>query len=537
LAIGLAVAIAMGPGSGLAATLYWQGPDNAGADGNWQTASNWSTNTVPASADTVNIGNSTSGHPGTGTSTIHTGVLGTTGNMTLGNNLGDTGTLNVYGNLTDTSTAILIGNSGVGVLNVFSGGSVNMSAASSSIPVKLGATSTGAGTINLYAGGTISITRAVGLTVGYLGGSGATGMINQTGGSFVTTTGALLVESGSYNLAGGTLYSAGAETVGFLAPASFTQGGTTINTFVNGLTVGYTTGAKGTYSLLGGSLLGWQLNGATTPPFFYINVGSNGGTGTFYMGDANGTGTIGETGTGTRQVGLIVRVDSTSAGTFRGWGNVGLGGALINNGIVIADGYGTDRTLDMSTFSSVDLNGTQTITNTTNNGWFAKNHGKLVLPSLSVTADGNYAWGGVGGLNSVNNVQMDFHSVSTPGSLSVALLSADRTDVPTGLTSVIGVWQFTPTSLQFGSVDLTFRYDDAAAAALSVDPNTLNLYHYDGTNWVLVGGTTIDTTNKLLTATGLTSFSEYAIAVPEPATMTLLVMGGLSLLLRRRRDH
>jgi hypothetical protein len=101
----------------------------------------------------------------------------------------------------------------------------------------------------------------------------------------------------------------------------------------------------------------------------------------------------------------------------------------------------------------------------------------------------------------------------TPGGLSVALLSPDRADVPAGRTNPIGVWAFNPEALKFDSASLTFCYDAAKAGSLRLDPNSLKLYGYNGSGWVLIPTNPCDTVNDLLTTTaGLPSFcDDYAI--------------------------
>jgi fibronectin-binding autotransporter adhesin len=540
----LAMGLLSGTADAAATARTWVGSDNAGADGSFNTATFWAPTGVPVAGDTILIGNSTSSAGlATGTATILAGNAASVGILTLGNNLGDSGTLNLNGGtLTVTGAAagsVNIGNNGTGTINVNSSGLLNFSGTTSTVPVKLGAGATGAGNLTIAPGGAVTIARAAGVTLGWLGVSGATGTVNQTGGTFTTSIGPIAVESGSYTLSGGTVYSAGTESVGTIKTATFTQTDGR-NTFTNGLNVGVNAGT-GTYSLSGGTLFGQRLAIAQNIAIG-ATEGTNGGSsvGTFLFGNSAGTGTIAETGGQTTHIGMAIRFDAAASGTFRGWGVVGLQGPMVNNGNVIADGYGTDRSLDMSSFASVDLNGTQTFANTTTNGWHAQDHGALILPALNVTGAGSYSWGGAGVLNRVNNVQLTFDSVTTPGALVGSLLSVDRTDVPTGLVDPIGVWSFTPTNLQFGTVSLAFRYDEAAAAALSLDESTLHLYHYDGTDWVLVAGTTLDTANNVLTATGLTSFSDYAIAesvVPEPATVSLLVLGGLGMLAARKRKR
>ena len=80
--------------------------------------------------------------------------------------------------------------------------------------------------------------------------------------------------------------------------------------------------------------------------------------------------------------------------------------------------------LDLSSFSSV----TNTIANTTNNGWFAINGGQLKLPTINVTGDGTYVWGGSDHL--VNAARLTFSGVSGPGTFDVSVFATDNPLVP-----------------------------------------------------------------------------------------------------------
>lgn len=137
----------------------------------------------------------------------------------------------------------------------------------------------------------------------------------------------------------------------------------------------------------------------------------------------------------------------------------------------------------------------------------------------------------------VNSVRMDFVNISSGSDLSIFLLAADHADVPQTPSGweFIGVWQFDSLGdLGFDSVDLTFRYDDAMSSSLGLDEDDLTVFHYNGANWVDVTGT-IDIGNNLIYANDISSFSHFAVgAVPEPATLALVALGGLVL---RRRDY
>ena len=214
---------------------------------------------------------------------------------------------------------------------------------------------------------------------------------------------------------------------------------------------------------------------------------------------------------------------------------VGLTGALDNNRVVIAKSFDSaDATLDMSSFGSVN----NTEENTSANGWYATNHGKLILPSVAVDGDGSYNWGEAsadGTIDLVNSMSVTLSGAGS-GDLDVALLATDRSDViGDDDMTFIGVWDVS-TDATFSGAVLTMRYDDALAASLSIDEADLQLFHYTGGNWVDVSGS-IDTTNNWITSSSVGSFSQFAVGIPEPATLAVLLIGGCLSLLGRHRNR
>jgi hypothetical protein len=375
------------------------------------------------------------------------------------------------------------------------------------------------GTYELRGSGQLSASNVY---VGYWG----PGTFTQSGGTNTISSNLIvgndLEAAGTYSLSFGLL-SANIANIGYADSGVFIQTGGT-NAISNNLSLGSLPGSSGTYDLAGG-----LLTFSTSSVGASLTIGDS-GSAVFHFGNANGTGTINEVGSGCG-VSMTVRNNSIASGTLQGWGSMALSGTLTNNGRIMADGYGTNRTLDLSTFSSVG----RTITNTGNNGYFAQNHGKLALPLISVaTGSPTTNWGqspSDATTDLVNSVHLAFTNVTTSGSLNIALLATDRTDVPAFSGTLLDVWDFEPCGgLAFGSANLTIRYDDALAARLGVGEDQLHVYHLSGGGWDDVTSS-IDTTNNWISANGVTSFSMYAVGVvPEPSAFVLLGIGVLSLL-------
>jgi hypothetical protein len=306
---------------------------------------------------------------------------------------------------------------------------------------------------------------------------------------------------------------------------------------VTSLYLGVTKTGRGMYQLTGGELRVAASPAGPDSPVHSIEVGGA-GEAIFYLGNLDTTGIISQTAGG--GVDLTVGGIRTAVGTLRGWGDVRLTGRLANNGQIVADGYGQNRVLDLSTFATVG----NAFQYRGGKGWYAVNHGRLALPALHVAPGTNtYTWGNAADddLSLVNSARLTFHDATGEGVVKIALLALDRNDIPqfpAGHT-VIGVWEYDQSGFAApGGTDLLVRYDDALAAARGLDENVLKLWKHDVDGWHRLDfdeSFVRDPDNHtLFVHTGMDGVNFFAVSAPEPGTAGLLA-GGIAVLLTRRR--
>ncbi len=276
----------------------------------------------------------------------------------------------------------------------------------------------------------------------------------------------------------------------------------------------YNTGAFGTWNLHGGSLEVSYANAGA------IILGSAANSvGTFNIGNAAGCGILTQ---GVAGVGLTV--GNSGVGYLRGWSDGGAGNRLhltgsltLRTGQVAADGYGTDRTLDLTSFSGVINSLDNPLAGTS--GWYAVNRGELRLPPIAVTGNNTYYWGEQGDLDLVNAARLAFTGAS--GTLTGKLFAVDHGAVPpTGAIRAISIHDFAVGGMT--ACTLAIRYDHAAAAAFpGADEARLNLYRWNGGAWVKLAAS-VDTTTRTITAAGLTQLGRFMIGMPTPGTILIV---------------
>jgi len=300
--------------------------------------------------------------------------------------------------------------------------------------------------------------------------------------------------------------------------------------------LGYAWFSTGTVYLTGGKL--HAASDAGDGLFVgYGHQGSDGSNteGRLYLSDSNGTTQL-ELGNGD----LVVRDQAGAVGTIRGWMTniVWTGtGNLENNGRIIADGDGNDRTLKISGYTSF-ANPIDNVSFTDTSGWYAENGGKLVLKPLTVAVGNNdYNWGEASGdstIDLVNSMRMAFSNVAVQRTVTGSLLATDRTDIPSmsgNLQQVLTIWHLgADAALTFDSLILSVRYDENARVAAGIPTGKLQLFKSTGGAWSQLP-TTITTAQggqspiaqATITSLGGDNTSTYfALGRPPAGTLVLI---------------
>jgi len=123
---------------------------------------------------------------------------------------------------------------------------------------------------------------------------------------------------------------------------------------------------------------------------------------------------------------------------------------------------------------------------------------------------------------------VNFTATSMPASDLDALTLLD------GGESLLGAWQFSLGGSGYSLGDPVYLSFPVADGILTSD---LQVWHWDGTNWSAFPAGDLNISQGYANFT-VTSFSGYAVSVPEPSTLALLGMGAVGLLAyawRRRR--
>jgi hypothetical protein len=457
----------------------------AGADRSWLNTNNWSGHTLPTSSDNATIywGQTAEvSAPGAVCSQLDMGAgyLGT-----------KDGNLEISGGDLTVAGYMIVGeyNNGTGIVHQ-TGGTVNV--------------------------GNLSLGEYEPLAYGYY--ELVDGVISSSGSTFVNNNSRLVqrggtnysagytcINNGTYDLTNGLLKTGagGRVLVGNRATgvAVLNQSGGTIEVGSGIIEIGagpQAGGGTGIYNFVSGSLV-------TT----YLYVGGDGwwnNVGIMNMGNGSTSPVVQSA---TVHLGTGSGYTNSCYGAINGWGAFKSCGIYLHAGYVVADGYGTDRTLDCSTSSFDNNDGSLS----SNSAFRAQNHGRLLARSFAVS-DGTYYWpdmpsAGTNAFNPTNSIKMALTGGS--GTLTGALLAADHSSVSNGLKRPIGVWDFSGAT--FSSCALTIRYDANMAAQMRHNEGDLRVRQYKDGAWRDIT-VSVDTANKLISATAINPLTQIAVDVP-----------------------
>jgi len=425
-----------------------------------------------------------------------------------------TGTLNIAGGLvTGTQWNIGVGSGGVGTVNVSSGTFAPRGG------LLLGGTvggTGGSGTLNItggLVGDTAFIGTALAASSSIASGTGSTGLVTITNGTFATSSGlnignvgsgTVTLNSGGYLKAGDTILGKGSAAQGTLSLLSGTAlGASTV--VVGGTGSGVLT--------VNGSL--YQTRNSTIGE----SVGSNGTvtvTSGTWLNNASGIGNeiqgylvVGGSGTGSLTInnGGYVTVSGTFSRGANGTFALNQGGTLQ---IGSADGNNNPFTTASGTSGVLvgDLNYAGTLK-------FAQNTNGLGGSNVSTYADdlsgtGDLIKTGTGTLNLAGNNSYTGGTTIEQGRLSLGSANAIGT---TGTISFSTSGTVAPGALQFmagNTTDYSARFSDAANQRYAVDSNSLDVTL--ASDLTSVGGSFTKYGAGSVTLTGANTFTTGSVA-------------------------
>ena len=409
------------------------------------------------------------------------------GPVSIGNNANATGVVCVaggtfYDNNWNSPGTVYIGNRGVGKF-ILSGGSfdgcsgVSDAAGGGKVVAYLGRGEGGAGEF-LMSGGNL---KGVGFQIGYA--TNSVGKMVVTGGTCGYTREFKVGINGTGSLDVRSDFKEGELRIGGLGRGS---GRVTVRAGVTN-TVQYLYNQCSGYVHVGGGTS--AENGGGELVLEGGSVRQNGG-GHTYVGAGESTGLV-------RGWGRFLTASLTDDWVTSHTIHIG------TNGVVCADGFGTDRMLDFNRYYLVDNMTDDTYVGT--NGWYAVNGGGINWPFR------DYAWASTvtrclgdtamaPAPRLVNSVQISIRGTAG-GTFHGGVYAADRTDchldsLPQN-NGILGVWKLgthtefanwggwdagTPVK-SFSTVKVKFRYDDRAVRGRAA---RLALFRWQGGAWVRV---------------------------------------------------
>ncbi len=550
-----------------------------GGTSSWTTATNWSTGSVPGSADTVAIGT-------TGTYPNFTYAAGTTNTIaalnlsgagTLFSSTSANNTLAVTGALTASGTTNVVRDSGSGVLNL-NLGSISVTGTTLNFG-QAAATNNNIGNITVGSGG-ITLSGSSGLNFGLATSStnnGTTGNIS-IGGTTSIAKGTLGINPGS-----SSTVSFGAVTFTDTGELSLNTGPTTVasTTTVNvgilsSSVIGHVAVQFNSTNATGGTISSiLNLGDNTANTYSYAGrLADNTGSGTGYQLSLNKTGTDTQVLSGassysggtTISGGVLESANATGMGSSTSALAINSGGTLDIGNIaqtVGATTLGLTSSSAGSTIQNVLGSGTIATKVLTTSGVTVNGTNNTIASNVSVTgavtqsANSGLTVNGTIGADTLNSAAT-LNGLGTVGALTV---NSGSTITPgTGGTSDVLTSSGTLTFNGGGTLAFNLSSSNNNSSLLNLGSNALTkglagVYNISLSGGLTTAGTTYDLINFGSTTFSSSDFTEsgsltgnfqimngnelafVVAAVPEPSTWTMLLAGSILLFFWQRHSR